>query len=186
MTEIRENGPPCGRCLKLTEKKITLFRNWAVGLGYQGIKREILYLLSYFLRRFLVSLGLRKCIFVCVSSFGKLLHTLLQSPRFLIWRYEMISECNNLMIQQILCCKTRAAIIKSLEYWLQFFSSQASFFPTQSANTLRHTHSQIYFRRYLIIPNRKVALLKILGKTTILWHLPRLKQYSWIHTFPVI
>lgn len=39
----------------------------------------------------------------------------------------MISECNNLMIQQILCCKTRAAIIKFLEYWLQFSSSQAFF-----------------------------------------------------------
>ena len=66
----------------------------------------------------------------------------------------MISECNNLMIQQILCFKTRAAIIKSLEYWFSIPAPRLPFLPTQSANTLRHTHSQTHFRRYLNIPNK--------------------------------
>lgn len=63
----------------------------------------------------------------------------------------MISECNNLMIQQILCCKTRPAIIKSLEYWWQFFGSKSPFFsPTQPSS--KHTKAHSFTKTFQKIP----------------------------------
>jgi hypothetical protein len=128
-----------------------LSRNWALGFmesrDWYGGPCLVPYLLRTILK---VGIGLGKGSFVRVSALWESCYIPLQLPRFFIRRYETISECNNLMIQQIKCCKTRAAIIKSLEYWWQFPAQNLHFFPpTPQTHLPMHTHSQIPIRKYL-------------------------------------